>query len=311
MILVCGGLADSVTELVCSRLNDCSYPYQLLDLGKYPSGFNVNWHWQNSTPSGYIAGPDWKLDLEEINSVYIRYIGTEGRMPQPNVTPETMALMYFEYDSGIMALLEDLPCPVVNRLDGSMSNNSKLYQALLIRECGLLTPSTIVTNDAAEARQFYEECNGEVIYKSLSGIRSIVRRLKPEQLSRLSLLQNGPAQFQEYIPGENVRVHTVGDQLFATRVQSGSVDYRYARREGNKVVMEPTTLPPKIEESCFQIADQLNLHLTGIDLKETPDGNYYCFEVNPCPGFLYYERNSGQPISKALADFLYNGLNTS
>ena len=32
MILVCGGLADGVTELVCSRLQDCCYPYRLLDL---------------------------------------------------------------------------------------------------------------------------------------------------------------------------------------------------------------------------------------------------------------------------------------
>jgi glutathione synthase/RimK-type ligase-like ATP-grasp enzyme len=311
MILICGGLADSVTELVCARLNDCGYPYRLLDLGKYPDGFDINWHWQNSSPSGYISCPDWKLNLEEINSVYIRYVGTEGRTPRTDVAPEAMGLMYFEYDSGIMALIEDLPCTVVNRLRGSMSNNSKLYQALLIRECGLLTPSTLVTNDAEEARQFYEECNGEVIYKSLSGIRSIVNRLKPEQLSRLSLLKNGPAQFQELIPGENVRVHTVGDKLFPTRVHSASVDYRYARHDGNKVEMESTTLPTDIAEACLQIADQLNLSLTGIDLKEAPDGKYYCFEVNPCPGFLYYERNSGQPISKALADLLYNSSNTS
>ena len=36
MILVCGGLADGVTELVCSRLQDCGYPYRLLDLARFP-----------------------------------------------------------------------------------------------------------------------------------------------------------------------------------------------------------------------------------------------------------------------------------
>ena len=46
---------------------------------------------------------------------------------------------------------------------------------------------------------------------------------------------------------------------------------------------------------------------TGIDLKETPDGEYYCFEVNPSPGFLFYEQGTGQPISKALADLLHQG----
>jgi hypothetical protein len=46
MILVCGGLADPVTELVCARLRDSCYPYRLLDLAIYPAGFRLNWHWQ-------------------------------------------------------------------------------------------------------------------------------------------------------------------------------------------------------------------------------------------------------------------------
>ena len=308
MILVCGGLADSVTELVCARLADCGYPYRLLDLGSYPAGFQIKWHWQGSGPSGYIAGPDWKLDLDELTGVYIRYLGPEGRVPPPNIAPGAVPAMYFEYDTGLMVLLEDLPCAVVNRLGGGMSNNSKAYQALLVRQCGLLTPPTLVTNDPVAAHRFYEDCQGEVIYKSLSGIRSIVRRLEPEQLARLALLRHGPAQFQAFIPGENVRVHTVGDQWFATRVHSEVVDYRYASREGRHVEMEPTNLPPAIAESCMRLARQLDLLLTGIDLKETPDGDYYCFEVNPCPGFLYYENYSGQPISTALADLLYDGL---
>ena len=307
MILICGGLADSVTELVCSRLNDCGYPYRLLDLGNYPNGYEVKWHWQSSGLSGYIAGPDWKIDLDEVSGVYSRFLGPEGRLPPPDLEPGTVPAMQFEHDSGLMALFEDLPCVVVNRLGGGMSNNSKVFQALLVRQCGLLTPPTLVTNDPQAASRFYEESGGEVIYKSLSGIRSIVRRLEPDQLDRLTLLRHGPAQFQSFIPGENVRVHTVGDQWFATRVHSETVDYRYAGREGNKVEMEPAILPPAVVESCLRLARRLDLVMTGIDLKETPDGKYYCFEVNPCPGFLYYERHTGQPISAALADLLHEG----
>ena len=36
VILVCGGLADGVTELVCARLQHSGYPYRLLDLAHYP-----------------------------------------------------------------------------------------------------------------------------------------------------------------------------------------------------------------------------------------------------------------------------------
>ncbi len=308
MILICGGIADSVTELVCARLNDCGYPYRLLDLGLYPRGFQASWSWSHAVPYGFIEGPDWKLDLDEISGVYARYLGLEGRTSPPGVPEISCAAVYHEYDTGLMTMLEDLPAVVVNRVTGGMSNNSKPYQALQVRKSGLLTPPTLITSDPAAARQFYDECNAQVIYKSLSGVRSIVRRLTPEQLDRLPLLRNGAAQFQQYIPGDNVRVHTVGDEIFATRVRSEAVDYRYARHEGHEVTMEPAVLPPDVAEACLLLASMSDLVLAGIDLKQTPAGEYYCFEVNPCPGFIYYEKYSGQPISKALVDLLRRGL---
>lgn len=307
MILVCGGLADSVTELVCARLQACSYPFRLLDLGIYPAGYQVAWRWEDSTPRGYIAGLDWRVDLEELSGVYVRYLGAEGRVPPVDLAEEFIPSIYAERDTGLAVVLEDLPCVVVNRLAGGMSNHSKPLQALQARQCGLLVPPTLVTSDPDAVRRFYEECGGEVIYKSLSGVRSIVRRLGEEQLARLSLLRHGPAQFQAFVPGENVRVHTVGSEIFATRVLSDVVDYRYARREGGSVEMEPTELPPAVAEACLRISARLDLLLAGIDLKETPAGDYYCFEVNPSPGFLFYEQGTGQPISAALADLLHHG----
>lgn len=308
VILIVGGLADKVTELVCARLVACGYPYRLLDLGFYPSAFELSWHWQAASVQGWIAGPDWNLDLNEITGVYTRYLGTDGRLPPPDVPAEWVPAMYFEYDSGLMALLDGLPCTVVNRVAGGMSNSSKAYQALLVRECGLLTPPTLVTNDPDAARAFYDEFGGEVVYKSLSGIRSIVRRLKAEQLGRLPLLRYGPAQFQAFIPGENVRVHTVGEQLFAHSVHSEAVDYRYGGGEGHDVTLEPTVVPAAVEQACLDLSRRLDLLLAGIDLKRTPEGEYYCFEINPSPGFLYYEQQTRQPISAALADLLQNGV---
>jgi glutathione synthase/RimK-type ligase-like ATP-grasp enzyme len=306
LILVAGGLADAVTELVCARLAACGYLYRLLDLGLYPAGFRVSWRWEDARASGYVEGSDWRLDLDDLTGVYVRYLGPDGRMPPPDIPAASAAAMYFEYDTGLMTLLEDLPCPVINRVAGGASNNSKAYQALLVRQCGLLTPPTLVTNDPEAARDFYEDCQGDVVYKSLSGVRSIVRRLGPEHFERLSLLPHGPAQFQSFIPGDNVRVHTVGDRLFASRVTSQAVDYRYG--DGHDVVIEPTEVPAAVGQACRRLARRLNLLLTGIDLKRTPDGDYYCFEVNPSPGFLYYEQHTRQPISAALAELLRHGV---
>jgi glutathione synthase/RimK-type ligase-like ATP-grasp enzyme len=228
-------------------------------------------------------------------------------MTVPNVPPASAPAMYAEYDSGLMSLLDDLRCPVVNRVAGGVSNNSKAFQALLVRECGFLTPRTLVTNDPEAVRRFYDECSREVVYKSLSGVRSIVRRLRPEQLERLPLLRHAPAQFQELVPGDDVRVHTVGERLFGSRVTSEAIDYRYGAREGHEVMMEPIEVPAAVGEACVRLARRMDLLLTGIDLKRTPGGDYYCFEVNPSPGFLYYEQHTRQPISAALADLLRHG----
>lgn len=66
--------------------------------------------------TGYVAGADWKLDLDDLTGVFIRYLGREGRAPLHHITKDGVPALYQEFDSGLMALLEDLPCPVINRL---------------------------------------------------------------------------------------------------------------------------------------------------------------------------------------------------
>ena len=52
------------------------------------------------------------------------------------------------------------------------------------------------------------------------------------------------------------------------------------------------------------MAAGMGLHLAGIDLRQTPRGEWYCLEVNPSPGFTYYEAVTGQPIAAAVAELL-------
>jgi hypothetical protein len=308
VILVCGGLADIVTELVCSRLEAMQRPYRLLDLGRFPEGVEVEWTWSGRDVSGFIRTGDWTLDLASVTGVFVRYLGMDGHAPFTNLPAghETAALG--EGQSGLVALLETMTCPVANKASVSMSNCSKPYQALLVRESGLLTPPTLITNDPNAALEFFEECGRRVIFKSLSGVRSTVREFDDRDRDRLPLLQHGPAQFQRFLPGDNIRVHTIGAEAIATRIRSGAVDYRYASHQGSHADLEPTELPPAVIDACVGLSRRMGLLLAGIDLKETPDGEYYCFEVNPSPGFAYYEQHTGQPISAVLVEALNQPL---
>jgi glutathione synthase/RimK-type ligase-like ATP-grasp enzyme len=304
VILVCGGLADEVTELVCARLEACGYPYRLLDLARFPDEYQFTARWTDSGPEGSIATGNWRLDLDEIAGVYARFLGPDDRPAQQGVDSDEAKALRTEADLSLMALVEDLTCPVVNRANSGLSNNSKPYQALMISRAGFRVPTTLVTSDPAAVHAFIAE-HGDVIFKSASGVRSIVRRVGAGEIARLDLLRDGPAQFQAFVPGRNVRVHAVGERVFATAVESDAVDYRYAHLDGKTTRLEPIDLPPAISDACLRLARTFDLLFAGIDLKQTPSGELYCFEVNPSPGFLYYERHTGQPISTAVADLLH------
>ena len=184
------------------------------------------------------------------------------------------------------------------------SNGSKPFQAQAVTRRGLLTPETLITSDPDLARAFVAE-HGRVIFKSLSGIRSIVREVGDEDLRRLDHIRWCPVQFQAYVEGRNVRVHTVGDEVFATGILTEATDYRYAHRQrGEDAVLEPVEISDDLAAQCLALARDLDLPFAGIDLKVTPDDRVYCFEVNPSPAYSYYESHTGQPISAALARYL-------
>ena len=199
-------------------------------------------------------------------------------------------------------------CRVFNRPGAMASNFSKPYQAQFIERSGLATPPTLITNEPDALREFMRE-HRRVIYKSTSSVRSIVREIGPVELTRLDKLRYLPTQFQAYIPGDNVRVHVVGQQLFPTHIASTAVDYRYAQRDGGDVEMRPYTLPDEIAQRCLTLSQSLDLPFCGIDLKLTPAGRYYCFEVNPSPAYTYYQAQTGQPIAQALVHWLAVGKN--
>jgi hypothetical protein len=70
------------------------------------------------------------------------------------------------------------PGLVVNRPQAMVANNCKPCQMEQIRALGFRVPETLLTTDPEAARDFWED-HGAMIYKSVSGTRSIVSRLKP------------------------------------------------------------------------------------------------------------------------------------
>ncbi|MGN6109488.1 MAG: ATP-grasp domain-containing protein, partial [Kofleriaceae bacterium] len=164
-------------------------------------------------------------------------------------------------------------------------------------------PETLITTDPDAAAAFWDR-HGDVIYKSVSGVRSQVSRLRTEHRERLADVSSCPTQFQAWVPGRDHRVHVVGDEVFGVEVISDADDYRYASAGGHSCELRAVLLPFEVAERARALACALDLPVAGIDLRRTPDGRWYCFEVNSSPCFTYYEHHTGQPIAAALAAYL-------
>jgi hypothetical protein len=108
----------------------------------------------------------------------------------------------------------------------------------------------------------------------------------------------------------DIRVHTVGSQVFASEVISDAVDYRYPDMDNAERVIREINLPADIATRCLSLARRFDLVFSGIDLRRTPAGEYYCFEVNTSPGFTFYQENASCSIGDALVDILSNGSAT-
>jgi glutathione synthase/RimK-type ligase-like ATP-grasp enzyme len=308
VILVSGVLGDGMIELMCARLNSMGYAYLFLDELRFPGDFNITWSAGVEGVTGYVSSPSGRVNLRDITGIYARYVQYRGGKRGDGISDREEELIKSEYEVSLMQLFDVMPSVVVNRVRASVSNDSKLYQQLLLASFGFRTPRTLVTTVPAEAAAFYEACGKKIIYKSLSGVRSIVRRLEEKDLPRLELVRNCPVQFQEVVEGVDIRVHTVDDKVFATELISQASDYRYAASTGHSLTARPIDLPPDMASACVQLARSAGLMVSGIDLRRALDGQYYCFEINPSPGFLFYERATGQPISEAVAKLLRAGV---
>ena len=303
MILLCGIPTESPLEMVAQELRNLSVPFVWFNQRLFAAA-DITFEISADQVLGQLALEGRSYRLEEFSGVYTRLMD-DRLLPELRNEPVHSPLRRScrALHDTLMHWCEVAPGRVVNRNGPMASNFSKPYQAQLIREQGFAVPETLITNDPELVREFHRR-HQRVIYKSISGIRSIVKVLENADFERLDHIRWCPIQFQAFIEGINVRVHTVAQEVFATEICSDVTDYRYAHRQGGQAQLRAIELASALSERCLMLSQALHLPFAGIDLKITPAGEVFCFEVNPSPAFSFFETSTGQPIARAIARYL-------
>jgi hypothetical protein len=252
MILLCGIPSEAPLALVRQQLEELNVHYVLLDQQSL-GDIEVEFGFTNGSVTGELEIADKRYPLEGFNGVYTRLMESDSVLPEDEREDDALKRLHrlAVYDT-LLAWLEVSPARVVNRSTPMGSNFSKPYQSQLIRAQGFAVPETLVTNDPDLARAFWRE-HKHVVYKSISSTRSIVRTLCEEDTERLDHILWCPTQFQAFVDGINVRVHTIEKAVYASAIVTDAIDYRYAYRQGRRIKVYEVDLSEELAERCVRL----------------------------------------------------------
>ena len=265
--------------------------------------------------SDSIWGSTTGLDLAAVSAVWLRRPGRVKALKAPE--PWAAGLIECESNRAVQGFLRTLPALWINHPTAQSEAAFKVRQLTLARFCGLAIPKTLITNNPAEVQEFYESCNGEIVYKLIDelswehfpafevpkGIPTLPFR--QSDLKHLEQVRLGLHLFQERVDKlADIRVTVVGRQMFPVKIDLLKGKSHLDFRLDYSVPMEPHQLPVETADKCLALMETLGLNFGAFDFCLARDGQYVFLEVNAAGQWLWMETGLDLPISLALARLL-------
>ncbi|MEN8238946.1 MAG: MvdC/MvdD family ATP grasp protein [Actinomycetota bacterium] len=307
-VLIVSHDRDVHTSAVLAELSELGTKAAVLDLSTLPQLASLSYDYdQPTTAMLYDQTSEPSLVLEDFGAVW-------WRRPQyldlSHVTDgDARSFSEGEWDEALSGLWPMLDAFWINEPHVDRLASRKAWQLKEAKRIGLRIPRTLITNNPVHARAFIESCGGpeHTIYKSFSATYAAwreTRRLRPDELELLDAVSVAPVIFQEYVPaGVNLRVTVVGADLFPAVIETNGTDYEadFRMSLSRGVPITEGTIPPEVETNLLALMHRLRLVYGAIDLRRSPDGDYYFLEVNTAGQWLFVEEETGQPIARTLA----------
>jgi glutathione synthase/RimK-type ligase-like ATP-grasp enzyme len=308
-ILIISFLRDPHALAVIDALAGISHAaVELLDLSEFPTRLALSMTFEDGAHRFVLRRVGGgRLDLSTVGAVW-------WRRPQPFVLsdavtdPSHQRFAVAEAMTAFRGLYQALDAFWINdpRKDDAAAH--KPWQLALAHEIGLEIPTTLMTNDPEEARDFWRRHEGNVIYKTFQALPDAwreTRRLRPEEAALAETVRITPVIFQRYVEAvADIRVTVVGDELYAASTDVRKGEYPIDVRFNPNSYYEPHALPSSLRDALRLLMRRLGLEYGAIDLRLTSDGRYVFLEINPAGQFLWIERMTGQKIAAALATHL-------
>lgn len=212
-------------------------------------------------------------------------------------------------------MLASLPVKWLSHPSALADAEYKPRQLALLRQSGLATPPTLVTNDPSAVRAF-AAAHGDLVVKPLAepivwegGGESVIftRRASAEDLDRLTGVTTTAHLFQAFQQKRcECRVTAVGgDRLFAVAIHAGS-DESYVdwRSDYPSLRYEVIETPVHIRAGIARYLRAASLAYSAFDFVIKPDGAWVVLEANGSGMWGWLAEECALPIAEAIAEEL-------
>ena len=302
MILVLGTAEDRHAAAIYNKIVARGRRVAYFDARLYPKDMTLTF--DGALPmSGTIRYRDGQsaIDLSSVNCIYCRH--------WDDILAETNSSGGFqdeverrETEASLGSLFRGLECYWVNPIDSLNNARYRIRQLQKIRTQGIRVPEIIVSNDFRRVQAFFSMTEEKLLYRPSGWNNSSWNLGQIDDIGRqISDLPGTPVEYQENIPGDEVRAYVIGDSVFAGVVETDESDYT-GGLGGDHV--RPIELPQEAKRVCIRAAATLDLLFCSVDLRITPEGDFAVVDVDANPLFLHFEQATRLPISDRLVELL-------
>src|SRR5215210_2641466 len=194
MIVLAGIPSESPLSMVRKELESMNSEFILFNQREFEQ-ISLDFCIENKEVSGTLEIRATKYELAQIKGMYVRLMDDNFLPEIENEPPDSEKRLRSKIlHESLYLFCEIAPCKVINRMSAMGSNSSKPFQAQIIRKHGFSIPETLITNNSKDVIEFKNRFD-KVIYKSISGVRSIVKVLDDEDMQRLKFISMCPVQF--------------------------------------------------------------------------------------------------------------------
>lgn len=268
-----------------------------------------------------VVTSDRTLQADRLRAVWWRRLG-DYVWPEAYSEAER-AFAEREIQQALRGFLDASGCRWVSHPEAITAASWKPEQLARASGLGFTIPRTLVATRRHEIVDFFEECEGHVVYKVMGDpflgraigpdgpITTRPRALTRDDLAALQTVEPIPCQVQQRIPkARELRVTIVGRQVFTAAVtpftDSGELlDWRGHEAE---LHWQAWDLARTEAQRCLALVESYGLRYGAIDLILTPEGDHVFLELNPAGQFLFVEHLvPNLKLGEAFAAYLADG----